>query len=371
DPRYTLDADLPDGPAEAPVHRLRGVDSDAVAQLAGALGLDGVPAAEAGAQRWSNDRAELSVQDSGQWSYAVVAQESMAEQTTMEQALDAAGQLFADAGLATEDFAVRQDGASGMVTADPVVDGLPTGGYGVTVVIRGSAIVSAQGWLAETAAGPSYPLVSAQDAWEAFVRTPSPVALMACPEPVPGSDNQVACGGGPVTVTGAELGLSLQWAGTEPLLVPSWLFDVDGSRQRLAQVAVEPRYLHRSDEVPPAAPGGGEPGSSGTAAPPVAPSTDPGGDERMSRFASVKRSGDDMSLDVTFWGGVEDCYDYTVRVEESDEAVRLRLSEKATFDGACIELAQQYDRRVPLERALGVRHVVDADTGETLLGPTR
>ena len=43
------------------------------------------------------------------------------------------------------------------------------------------------------------------------------------------------------------------------------------------------------------------------------------------------------SLAVQFWGGVEDCYRYTVRAKETRETVTLTLDEKTTFDGACIE----------------------------------
>jgi hypothetical protein len=73
---------------------------------------------------------------------------------------------------------------------------------------------------------------------------------------------------------------------------------------------------------------------------------------------------------VRFWGGVETCYAYSVRAEEGDRAVRLTLVERSRSDGPCIELAQQYDRTVHLREPLGDRRVVDAETGETLIGPT-
>jgi hypothetical protein len=120
--------------------------------------------------------------------------------------------------------------------------------------------------------------------------------------------------------------------------------------------------------------GGGAPGSSGSADP-AAPSTEPGGgadpDAPMSQFTSVSRARDGRALDVRFWGGVEDCYRYTVLAEETARTVTLSRSEERTVDGACIELAQEYERTVPLEQPLGTRRVVDAVTGETLLGPTR
>jgi hypothetical protein len=36
-----------------------------------------------------------------------------------------------------------------------------------------------------------------------------------------------------------------------------------------------------------------------------------------------------------------------------------------------VEMAQVYERRVPLASPLGTRQVVDAVTGAVLLGPTR
>lgn len=119
--------------------------------------------------------------------------------------------------------------------------------------------------------------------------------------------------------------------------------------------------------------GSGVPGSPGTAQPaPSGSSSDqPDPDAPMSRFTSVARGADDRSLAVSFWGGVADCYSYTVRAEEGDGVVTLRLRERRTFEGPCIELALQYDRTVQLGRPLGTRRVVDAQSGETLLGPTR
>ncbi len=121
--------------------------------------------------------------------------------------------------------------------------------------------------------------------------------------------------------------------------------------------------------------GGSAPGSTGTAAPPASPSAEPGTvtgpDAPMSQFTSVTRTRDDLALQVRFWGGVDDCFRYTVLAEETRRTVTLSRTEKRTVDGACIELAQEYDRSVPLEQPLGTRRVVDGVTGQTLLAPTR
>jgi hypothetical protein len=126
--------------------------------------------------------------------------------------------------------------------------------------------------------------------------------------------------------------------------------------------------------------GSEEPGSGGTggATPSVVPpepgpepSAGPNPDEPMSRFVSVEAGPEGTTLAVRFWGGVDTCYEYTVRALERERAVRLRLVERARSKGPCIELAQQYDVTVHLQEPLGGRRVVDAHTGDTLLAPAR
>lgn len=124
--------------------------------------------------------------------------------------------------------------------------------------------------------------------------------------------------------------------------------------------------------------GDGSSGSSGavssplpadpSAGSPVAPAPDPPGP--MSQFSAVRAGPDGRSIDLTFWGGVEDCNDYSVRAQETPESVTLLLVQKSTSTGPCIELAQQYDRTVRLDEPLGSRSVVDAKTDEVLLAPS-
>ena len=59
-----------------------------------------------------------------------------------------------------------------------------------------------------------------------------------------------------------------------------------------------------------------------------------------------------------------------MRPEEKGDVVTLSLGEQRTFEGACIDLAQEYDRTVPLTEPLGARRVVDALTGDLLLAPS-
>jgi hypothetical protein len=109
------------------------------------------------------------------------------------------------------------------------------------------------------------------------------------------------------------------------------------------------------------------PGTPSVVPPEPGPDPGTGADQRMSRFVSVEPGGSATTLDVRFWGGVETCYEYDVRVAEDGRAVELRLVERTRSKGPCIELAQQYVRTVHLQDPLGGRRVADADTGETLL----
>jgi hypothetical protein len=226
------------------------------------------------------------------------------------------------------------------------------------------------GWVRRGVAGPAYPLVTARSAYEALVRTPLPMPLMACPEPLPPAANPVTCGG-PITVTGARLGFSLQQSPDGLVLVPAWLFDVDGSPEPLAELAVDPSLLR------PVAPdlGGGSGsstgGSAGTvSAAPGGPATDVPAEG--SRFSSVTRAADDRSLEVTFYGGVPECYSYAVRADETDRRVRLSVVETRTAgDKPCIDLAMEITKTVPLDAPLGLRTVVDAESGAVVLGPSR
>jgi hypothetical protein len=299
--------------------------------------------------------------------------------TTRDQALAAARPVLRAVGIDPADAAVRPGQAQGVVTADPAVGDLPTYGLATSLTVFGQRVDAAGGWLGGSAPGATYPVISARAAWKQLLHTPLARPLIGCPESLPaGSDPLV--GGGPITVTGARFGLSLHEAGGRPVLVPSWLFDVRGSDSALSVVAVDPRYL----AAPPMTTSGDEPGSSGsgsggssgstgsggTVVPPVTPSTSPDPATPESRFSSVRADGS-RTLVVAFTGGVDTCFSYTVAPTETDRRVSLALVEKSTSEAPCPEMAQVYERRVPLAKPLGTRLVVDAKTGAVLLGPTR
>lgn len=49
----------------------------------------------------------------------------------------------------------------------------------------------------------------------------------------------------PAKITGADLGLMLDWEGdgSSPVLVPAWLFEVEGQEAPVAVVAIEDEHL--------------------------------------------------------------------------------------------------------------------------------
>jgi hypothetical protein len=295
--------------------------------------------------------------------------------TTPAEARDAARPVLEATGIDPESAVVQAGQPQGFVIADPTVAGLATHGLTTTVSVSGKRVNSAGGWLGGSRAGATYPVISAHAAWLRLVQTPMMRPMMACAERSAASSDSTTCGG-PLTVTGARFGLSVQEEDGRPLLVPSWLFDMRGSDNAFSVVAVDPRYL----ATPPVAtPGGLQPGSTGsgssgsgstgstgTLVPPVAPSSAPVTmPPTDSRFSSVTASGD--GLVVHFTGGVSACYAYTVVPAESPQTVSLSLVERTTSNKPCIAMAQVYERRVALAEPLGTRAVVDGHTGAVLL----
>ncbi len=397
DPRYTLaaDADLPDGPGSAAVHRVE--PRDDAGELRSALGGLAKRLAVLPDGRWSAwpttvcaalppDTAVSS--DTGTATDMPCSRaEGQDSDPTEAGPLPPRDLVLEALGLSGEQTRVvsrvRQPDGSELYALDPIVAGQHTSGLRTTLIgdPDGRAVTSGAGWLVRTPELADYPVVTAAEAYQLLRRTPMPVPLMACPEPLEEVSDLVACGGGPVTVSGARLGLSLQQSPTGYLLVPAWLFTVDGSDDPVVQVAVEPGRVEPADPTGGGSSGSGSGGSSGSGGgvvPPAtastAPSAGPGEPvpDPQSRFTAVTRSDDDRSLDVTFWGGVEACYAYVVRAEEDDRRVRIWLVERTPkSDKACIDLAQERHVTVTLQQPLGLRTVEDGDSGTVLLGPVK
>ncbi|HEX4697892.1 MAG TPA: hypothetical protein VH857_00870 [Actinomycetes bacterium] len=348
-------------------------------ELATSLGFAGTGTATDGGWTWSGGTGghQLRILEDGQWSFDT-GLPSPPTPVPPAEAIRLVSGLLQTLGLTGAHAAAPA--APTVVQANPTVDGRPTAGLVTVLSVGPAGVENGAGWLVRSGSGPAYPLMSARAAWNQLVRTPLPMPLIACPEPgTPGSD-PVTCGG-PITVTGAQLGRAPQQSTDGQLLVPAWLFTVDGSPQPLVEVAVEPRLV-----VPASAGagtsgtvtggGGSSTGSGGvpvpdltaTPVPPAPPSAGTVAPVQQSHFTSVRATG--SVLDVRFWGGVASCFGYDVRVSETSSVVRLRLVEHRV-DGkqVCPDLAMEHQQRAVLGDPLGRRTVIDAETGAVLLRP--
>jgi hypothetical protein len=395
DDGYRLTGDLPDGPDEAAVRRLTPPSDGDRSSLARSLGLDVGGRSESGATTYGSGSATLRVQDAagGEWQYVDAASpmpptacpphavggdsKDMPKAYVVcdqvpEGPTTSAGQPKGTAGMATP-AAVPPDRA--IEVARPVLKAVGLSGLATTVTVIGDKIAAAGGYSGGNRAADTYPVVTARQAWRTLQHTPLPQTLIACPDPLPDNIDPRACGG-PVVVTGAHFGLSLQRTADGALLVPSWLFDVRNSADPIAVVAVDPDFLAPATgggsepEGPGSPTGGSAPGSPtpGLATPgPVSPEPP----SPVSRFQTVTLGQSGDALVARFTGGVEACYDYRVVAKETPTRVYLSLVEKVTSQKRCVEMAQVYDRRVELKEPLGARQVLDGESGALLLGPSR
>lgn len=395
----TLDGTLPSGPDRAAVRRY-GTDripEQRVRELAAALGLDADPVRRSHGWEVGSGGADdpvLRVRDGdGEWSYSragttcpayLVDVQSPQGSATVScatsardsvptpavpvpddaAALAATSPVLAVAGLGDRARVLPYAGAlTRTVVADPVVAGLPTSGIRTVVDVDRSGAVGAYGRLGSTTEGATYPVVSARTAFDRLASLPRALPELACVE---SKDGKTVCPEpAPVVVTGASLGLELASDGGEPVLVPAWLFDVRGSDEPLAAVAVEPRFLADPDPAPGAStePGAGSaPGSGGSAEPPPPAPVPPSGLGAAVESASV--SADGRTLTLVGWGGV--CATYLGLADESGSAVKVQIVGTSTIgpDQACADMAQQVEVKVALDRPLGSRAVSDATTGQ-------
>ncbi|GAA2234008.1 membrane protein [Streptomyces amakusaensis] len=419
-PRYTVEGELPAGPERAPVHRATGtVSGPEVARLAEALELPGTPRS-AGPQ-WtigaSGDGADpvlrVDTAAPGSWTYSLSPGGDNCRGGKECPELDSTGdtgtppdERTAKEAAAPVLKALGQDGAKldarqtigslRVVNADPVVGGLATYGWSTDLQIDADGrVVRAAGNLKPPVRGEEYPVLSAAETLERLNAGPGADSAVRDPRCAPrlpggggGSGHDVPCGpracasavpldgGGAGTaaveegpceagtapaappakkvikVTGASFALSAQYADGRPVLVPSWLFRAEpgGSMPAytVAEPAVEPAFLREPSVPPKDVPSPESPSAE-------APAT---GDGRILSYSAEGRA-----LTVTFWGGV--CGEYRVTAAESGDRVRVRIIEPEQKPGeACIALAKEIRKTVTLEKPLGGREVVDADSGE-------
>ena len=307
---YVLDGTLPaDQPADQPVWRITTADDAAATRVARALGLAGDPTRiDGGWVLRASGGLRLAVREDGSWTYGMdcfagrpVTEESLdvmcatasgsstagppdasggdagdpvdPPQTvppgpSADKARAAAAPMFDALGLADARVTVTEGSPTTSVQASADVHGTPTVGLSTTLSFTGDGeLANGDGWLVDVTRGDSYPVVTAQRAFELLKEQPRPMIEMCLRRP----DGKPGCADIPPTViTGATLGLAMAQDAGRPTLVPAWLFTVRGQDEPLAQVAVEPSYLApppTPSDLPGSVPPDGGSGS-GTSVPP-------------------------------------------------------------------------------------------------------
>ncbi|WP_329116156.1 hypothetical protein [Streptomyces sp. NBC_01465] len=379
---YRAEGKLPQGPERAAVYRAQGtVSADEVAKLAGALGVPGTPRLEGTAWKVGSSAPGPTLQVNraapGTWTFSRAGRGEVPPSgegaAVSEQAAKAAAAPVLKA-LGQDRAKVDASqlmGAVRVVNADPVIDGLPTYGWmtGIQVGVSGQ-LVGGSGQLKAPVKGAEYPLISASDAVKqlnAAGSGGSSVGIGGCATVAPldrttgetgetGEKVQTPCKPGTVappqtlTISGARLGLAVQFAEGGQMLVPSWLFEVQpaGGAQHytLTRTAVDPKYI----------------------APEPTPTEEQNhpGTGTHDRAQSLKSySADGRKVTVHFWGGA--CSTYTAKASEDGSSVRVTVTEhKSDEKRVCIMIAKDLAQTVTLQQQLGDRKVVDASNGKTV-----
>jgi hypothetical protein len=224
-PRARVNA-LADGPAP----------EAGVARLAAALGLDGRPEHTATGWTVRSPGATLQVADDAgrRWTLRTAGAEQPAPGRTAEVPIatpagavpDAARAVLAALGLDQAEVRYAAAGGGLDVVAAPLVGDLPTAGLETRLRYADRArLIGGAGWLAPPVlGGPTYPLVSAQQA-----------VSTAAPGP-----------GVPREVVAARPGLVLRRdLGDRQLLLPAWFFSLRGGAT-LVLSAVDPAYVNET-----------------------------------------------------------------------------------------------------------------------------
>ncbi|UQX00819.1 hypothetical protein [Streptomyces sp. RerS4] len=389
---YRADVKLPEGPDRAPAFVASGeVSSDEVARLAKALGISGVP--RLSGETWtagevadgSGPRLTVTRKAPGTWSFtrfqaagagddcvrgkdtcgpATLPKADGAGGTPVsEQAAKAsAAPVLAAAGQGDAKLDARlTQGAVRVVSADPVVGGLPTQGWSSKVSVGADGqVVAGSGELKAPARAAEKPVVGAVEALARLNEAakggdgtgPGPsgcaTSVPLTPDTPTGATDTLPCNPEPrpmkpprtETVTGAVLGLVPGTVDGGRGLVPAWLFEVAGKGGAPARTVAQPA--------------GAEDGAT-TAPVPPAGRTVPG--------FSYKEA--DRKLTVNFWGGV--CSTYALEAREEAASVLVKITDTPNNPGqACILIAQEMSLTVTLQQPLGDRKVVDATTGKPL-----
>ncbi|MFH8684785.1 hypothetical protein [Streptomyces lydicus] len=271
------------------------------------------------------------------------------------------------AALGQQDAKLDASGLSGavrIVTANPVLGGLPTYGWQSDLQVGSDGqVVGGSGQLAHPAKGAVYPVLGAGKTLDRLNsgggRTPA-----GCPSTPPegekgNKDGSIApCEPAPTKaekpaeVTGAVFGLAVQYVDGGQALVPSWLYKVrqpsaggapEAPATIVAQPAVDPKYLAHKDHTP------------------KGPSGKPG----AMALESYDVGDGGRKLTVHFWGGV--CSVYSVSAEESADTVKTKVVGKDKKPGQiCVKIAKEFTKTVTLQKPLDGRKVIDVSTGESV-----
>ncbi|MER0246025.1 hypothetical protein AAHZ94_29445 [Streptomyces sp. HSW2009] len=266
--------------------------------------------------------------------------------------------------------ASRTYGAVRAVTADPVIDGLPSYGWQTTLEIGANGQVDgANGFLADLTASDPYPVVGAEQALRALnagsgqhgkadiggcktAKDPDVVVSEESTDKTSAPERhkapcEPAAGKQPVVqeVQKATFGLGMRFTEGRQVLVPSWIFTVraadakDGESDTVVtQPAVDPKYL-------------------------VAPTSSRAGGWHPERTESYEVRGKELT--VRFAAGV--CSTFSATADTSESTVKVRVTSKRTHpERPCVSMAKNYERKITLDEPLEDRKVVDATTGKTV-----
>ena len=265
----------------------------------------------------------------------------------------AAAPVFEALGLDLGKATIDTSPYGGSATLAATVDGLDAVGQETRVSVDGSgALQSANGWLGDPVRGDSYPLLSAQQAFDALPSVPR--MMLACPV---GPDGKGCLQPQPAEITGAHLGLELQQTtDSGQVLVPAWLFAVTGASQPLAQVAVEPKYLGSAEPTnPPANTASDQPVPAPPQVDPVTPPT--------TVSISVLHHSKNPNEVIIEYGDSGSCphTHVTHQVKEDSAAVYVYLQADPQKPGvACTDDYRAVLVTVELQAPLGNRKVYDA-----------
>ncbi|WP_411105933.1 hypothetical protein [Streptomyces sp. cmx-4-9] len=397
---YRAEGRLPEAPASAPSFTASGeVSAEEAARLAAALGLSGTPRENgdvwlAGeAADGSGPRLTVTRKAPGSWNYTRFRADGAGDDcvrgkdtcgpatlprdlgggagdqggttasgtpVSEEAAKAAAAPVLAAAGLAGPRLDARlTQGAVRVVTADPVVGGLPTQGWSTRVSVdAGSRVVAASGELKAPQRAGDQQVVGAVEALARLNAAssgtdgsaPGPSACATSvpldPQSPPAATDVLPCNPEPrpmkpprtETVRGAALGLVAGTVDGTRGLVPAWLFEVAGKDGGPGRTVAQPAAAAQSPAPP----------KDGRAVP------------------GVSYQEADRKLTVNFWGSP--CSTYALEAREQDGSVLVKITDTPNQPGqACIMLAQDMTVTAELRQPLGGRKVLDATTGKPLV----